>query len=164
MKMARFITIAFGLLGAVGCFAPPFDLKPGFYAGDDPGWGRLNDLRNKASVHIDLSGHAGISIGDEFDLTLEELRVAVRKVEGRVLAAVLLEKNYIDQSLHLRVEELLLEEGFNAVLITGAHSGGAYLERYTTKAEGGRGQPATGPESKSGDGDKPQPEAEGRSR
>ena len=30
--------------------------------------------------------------------------------------------------------------------------------------QGGTGQPATRPESKSEDGDKPQPEAEGRSR
>jgi hypothetical protein len=159
MKLTCIAPIAVGWLGILGAAEPRFDLKPGFYSGDEPGWARLNELENKASVHIDLSWHAGISIGKESDMTLDELRSAVRKIKGRALASVRLDKNYSDKSLHLNVEKLLLDEGFNAVLITGAHSGGAYLERYTTKSEAGAGQAATGPESKSDGSQKRQPES-----
>jgi hypothetical protein len=165
MKIAGLVTIVFGFLGAVACGVPLFGLKPGFYPIGDPGLELLDHYRSKASVQIYLSGHAGISLGGKSDVTLEELRIAVRKVEGRDIASIMLAKSYIDKSLHLRVEELLLEEGFNAVLITGAHSSGTILERYRIKAElRGTGQAATRPESKSEDGANPQPEAEGRSQ
>ena len=140
MKIARLVTIIFGSLGSVAFGATLFGLTPGFYSTGDPGLDLLEHYRNKASVQIYLSWDTGISLGDETDITLEQLRGAVKKTKVRALASVLLHKNYTNKSLHLRVEELLIEEGFDAVLTTGAHSSGAYLERYTIKAE----QAATG--------------------
>jgi len=140
MRLAYKAAMAVGWVGILGAAEPRFDLEPGFYSLDEPGLARLNEFRDKASVHIYLSWTDGISIGEESDITLDELRSAVRKTKGRVLASVLLLKNYTDKSLHLHVEKLLIEEGFNAVLTTGAHSSGASLERYTTNAE----QDATG--------------------
>lgn len=140
MKIARLVTIVVGLFGSVACGAPLFGLKPGFYPIGDPGLELLDHFRSKASVQIYLSWDAGISIGGKSDVTLEELRIAVRKIKGRDIASVMLGKSYVDESLHLRVEEILIEEGFDAVLTTGAHSSGASLERYTIKAE----QAATG--------------------
>lgn len=135
MKLTYIAVMAVGWIGILVAGEFPLDLKPGFYSLNDPRLARLIEFRNKASVHIYLSWTEGISIDEKSDLTLEELRSAVRKTKGRAVASVLLLKNYTDKSLHLHVENLLIEEGFNSVLTTGAHSSGAYLERYTTKAE-----------------------------
>jgi hypothetical protein len=132
---------------------PAIHLKPGFYAGDDPRLKTLSALRKKADLHINLSWHAGISIGDESNLTLKQLKKAVGKMEKKALASVMLEKNYTDQKLHLDVEKVLLESGFKAVLIVGAHSSGMNLEKYSVR--NGKKEPGKSkPRSKKHEGEK----------
>lgn len=149
MKLVYFlIATAFGSLACTSAADPVFKPKPGFYSADDPDWKRLSELIEKADFRLNLSWHAGISLGDKTDLTLEQLKVALKKVKKKALASVLLEKNYTDNSLHLKVEKILLDEGFEGVLITGAHSRGTYLERHTTRKTGQDGAAKPASESK----------------
>ncbi len=58
----------------------------------------------------------------------------------------------------------LAEGGIAGSLRAEGRSVAAWVPPTKPKSEAGTGQPATSPESESGGGDKPQPEAEGRSR
>lgn len=135
MKFALLSALAFGGLSFAAMADPAFNLKPGFYSGDEQGWRQLSALDQRADVNIDLSGHAGISLGDRQNLTLGQLKEALKQVKTKHLALILFEKNYTDEALHFKVEKLLFSDGFKEVLITRAHSSGTFLVKYTNSAE-----------------------------
>ena len=114
---------------------PGLDLKPGFYLGNDPRWDQLSRFTNGADVHLGISRDAGISMGSRSNLSLEELAAEMKPVKSKRLASILLAKNYSDDALRMKVEKLLFEPGFEQVVITRAHSSGAYLESCRRQAE-----------------------------
>jgi hypothetical protein len=78
------------------------------------------------------------------------------------------EKEFVSERAR-EVSKQMLDVGYKRVIVLGAHSMGVHYvadtNLETKKAEqAGTGQPATRPESKSEGSDKPEPEAEGRSR
>lgn len=113
------------------------DLKPGFYAVGEPGCIILLDYGEKANLSISLSWHDGISISSKkkWNITLDDLRSEIRKTKERTLAKILLEPMYWDKDLHEQVVRILQEEGFEEIVIFGAHSRGIILEKHIVNSE-----------------------------
>lgn len=132
MNLTPLLALAFATLPAHA--EPTFDLKPGVYSMDHPAWKALNEFERKADVHIRLSGHAGISLGDRENLTLNQLGEALKLIKVKKIAVILLEKNYIDGTIHLKVEKALFHLGFQEVLIVRARGFGTEVVQFTERA------------------------------
>lgn len=83
MKPALLAALAIGGLTLSMLAAPELDFKPGFYPDHDARWKQLSDFENRADLRIDLSGHAGISLGDRQNLTLDQLKQAIAKCKTK---------------------------------------------------------------------------------
>lgn len=124
------------------CLAEPpvptpagFDPKPGFYEAGDPNLKKLDDYMAKADLNIVLSGHNGISIGDEDKLTLERARVLADAAKEKRLVVIEEEKNFTDNTVEEKVQQMLKDAGFQEVLTTGMHSAGTRVINYTVHAK-----------------------------
>jgi hypothetical protein len=157
------------------------ELEPGFYSAFSDDREEIHKVWNeekKADHRIEYLRDETIDIGvgevrDGVHYTksfpLKELEHYFEHQKHKGFVSILFHKaapsnKSVDDAI-AELERFFFSRGYGRVLFLGARGSGVQVYKDSTKGEQvGTGQPATRPESKSEGSDKPQPEAEGRSR
>jgi hypothetical protein len=171
-----------------GSFAFGEELKLGFYPahaeGDAPTADLIWKLEKSADREVwhDKAKNFDLGLGEvtggarsPIDFKFEQIVGFLTDERHKDLIVVYFDKTVMwneKEFISARADEVtkqMLGVGYKRVIILGAHAFGVHYVADTmleskTAEQAGSGQPATRPESKSEGSEKPQPEAEGRSR